>query len=748
MSNAQRLFHLASSRRARLLSTIAAVVLLLYAPIRAQLTPTTIRGIVAGSQFTAPTISNSPSLSAASLTVASHFKGAKVCVDANNNGSCEPDEPSTMTDATGGFLLRSFTSGPIAVEIGTSSLNAGQAVTERMVFRAPLEQIAEGAGSGGTAVAISNLVVSPLSTEVLRMMDADGLPYQTAKQNLAARLGVATTEVLSDPGKILVPTVQKALLTEDVILTGRFALAARMVDRGDTMSVTTSALSVESSSTPMTMKQAHQAVMSLESIPRYDHIFAIMLENKGANTIVGSQFAPAINAYLAANNQFISYFETGNPSEPNRLAEGSADDFGITDDSAYNCIPADTSEVNAPEDLPIPNGACTNATNHNIKGQRNLFNALSAKGMTWRMYNETQLPGRDWRQDTPSSTTIVAPDKIYPLGSPVGAIGTPGLMVRLPSGAYAIKHNSSVFFQNVRSAPEFVSSNRTMGGGQWDQALLAAPTTPAGWDIDQLGTDLWSGDVGNLNFLEPDQCDDMHGLTVQGTIPPSTTLRNASDCSGNALIYRGDQYTDYLVKKIQASPIWTNPQKRVAIIIFFDEGTGTAGLNSCCGWNPVGKTNGPSGNPVGPLVKEGGVVSNDASIANYFRGNKGHGTSIFAVISNQPSAPRGVIDSDSYSHISFVRTMQDMFGLADPGDDWSYMNRSKYTERFILANLLNLPEYIDSADTHFDGVRPMNHAYRIPDGYAQKSFLMSPANAAGTQQIGPDADQRNPWALK
>ena len=748
MSNAQRLYRLASSRRALALITCAVVVLIVYAPIRAQLQPpTTIRGIVAGSYFTPPTISNSPTGSTTSSTVASHFRGAKACVDANNNGACDAGEPSAMTDANGGFLLRSLTSGPLAVEIGTTSLNGGNTVTERMVFRASREQIDEGAGSGGTAVAISNVVVSPLSTEVLRMMEADGLPYQTAKQNLAARLGVDASQVLSDPGKIQAPAVLKALLAEDVILSGRFALAARMVDRGDTMQVATSDLSAEAASTPMTMKQAHQAVMSLESIPRYDHIFAIMLENKGANTIVGSPFAPAINAYLTANNQFISYFETGNPSEPNRLAEGSGDDFGITDDSAYNCFPSGTGAINGPEDLPIPNGACTNATNHNIKSQPNLFNALSSKGMTWRMYNETQLPGRDWRQDTPSSTTIVAPDHIYPAGSPVGAIGTQGLMVRLPSGAYAIKHNSTIFFQNVRSAPEFLSSNRTMGGGQWDQALLAAPTTPQGWDVDQLGTDLVTGDVGNLNFLEPDQCDDMHGLTVQGTVPPSSTLRTASDCAGNALIYRSDQYTDYLVKKIQASALWNNPQKRVAIIIFFDEGTGTSGLNSCCGWNPVGKTNGPSGSPAGPLVNNNGVISNQ-SITNYANGNRGHGTSIFAVITNQPNAPKGVVDSDSYSHISFVRTMQDMFGLADPGNDWSYMNRSKYTERFIQANLQKLPEYVNSADTHFDAVRPMNHAYRIPDGYAQKSFLMAPANAAGVQQIGPDVDQRNPWALK
>jgi hypothetical protein len=118
----------------------------------------------------------------------------------------------------------------------------------------------------------------------------------------------------------------------------------------------------------------------------------------------------------------------------------------------------------------------------------------------------------------------------------------------------------AVFFQNVRSSPEFLANNRTMGGGQWDEALKAI--APAGWNIDQFSDDLASGDVGQLNILEPDQCDDMHGVTLVGTMPGSSTTKAASDCSGNALIYRGDKYTDYLIKKIQASPLWNNPQKR------------------------------------------------------------------------------------------------------------------------------------------------------------------------------------------
>src|SRR5262249_7910288 len=137
-----------------------------------------------------------------------------------------------------------------------------------------------------------------------------------------------------------------------------------------------------------------------------------------------------------------------------------------------------------------------------------------------------------------------------------------------------------------------------------------------------------------------------------------------------------------------------------------------------------------------------GAVSVDA-MARYNQGNKGHGTSIFCVLTNQPNAPKHIVDSDAYSHIAFVRTLQDMFGLADPGNDWSYMNRSKYTEAFIARHLQYLPEYLESADPHFDAVRAMNHLFRIPADYLQKSGFL----AATGPQRGPDANQLNAWAL-
>ncbi|MES2152935.1 MAG: alkaline phosphatase family protein [Pseudomonadota bacterium] len=697
--------------------------------------PATVRGTVAGSFFTAPVAGTAPAVSSLGASVASLFKAAKVCFDSNDNGVCDAGEASTLNKADGTFLLSSRTPGPLLAEITTSASNGGHPVTERMVLRVSAEHIA--AASVNPLIPAS-IAITPLSSEVARMMDDEAIGFQAAVGQLADRLGVTPDQVLQDPNSIADATARAAVVTESVILGNRLVLATRMVDRHD-VSPAALAANPAASGPPITLREAQHAAMNLEGIPRYDHVFIIMLENKATASIKNSPYAPAINAYLNAGNQFTSYYATGNPSEPNRLAVAAADDFGITDDNAFNCIPSGSTAVNAIEDLPLSAGtpACTNATNHNIKNKPNLFTALAAGGMKWRVYSESQVPGADWRRDGAGNTAIVAPDHLYSAADPVGALGTPGLMVRMAGALYAAKHNGSVFFQNVRSAPDFLANNRTLGGGQWDDALAASPATPQGWVADQFGNDLISGDVGQLNILEPDQCDDMHGVTLQGTVPPLTTLKTASDCSGNALVYRGDKYTDYLIKKIQASPLWTNPRKRVAIVMMFDEGTATSGFNSCCGWNTSG-----SALALGPLLHNPDGSVSVEGIANYKNGNKGHGTSIHGVLTNQPGAPKGVQDSDAYSHISFVRTLQDMFQLADPGDAWSYMNRSKYTEQFIAANILNLPEYAGSADTHFDAVRPMNHAYQIPAGYVQKNGYPS------IKQVGPDADQRNGWALK
>ncbi|HEY2901446.1 MAG TPA: PKD domain-containing protein [Polyangia bacterium] len=732
-------------------------------------TQVTCTGAVSGVVQSALFVAGSP---AEPIVHAGYYQGAKVCGDANNNGKCDPAEAPVISDSSGHFALLTTNSAPVIADIGTDAVNTanGSPNPSRNVFRVAGAQMSEQAGT---------VVLSPASTEIMRAIEANGSDYAGEKQTLSARLGVAPDQVLADANG-LPAADQTAVLREEVVLAGRFSYAVTKLDRGDLYpdalavpggdpeltglgGVTPATASTDETRQPITFAQAEQAAFAVEGIPRYDHIFVIMLENKSSQAILSSAFAPKINALLASGNQAASYYATGNPSEPNYTALGGADDFGITDDAQWNC---DATGANAVQDLPVPDKfqpglgsspfttTCTQsvATNHNIVGKPNLFTAVSAAGMTWRTYSESMNPGQDFRTDSVSDPAVVAVDNVYPPGTLAGnaaAIGDPNLLLPMPAGLYKTKHHPGMAYQSVRSAPEFKYSNRTLGGGQWDAVLMnsKAYAIPTGYDSDQLGTDLASGNIGTLNFVVPDQCDDMHGIGVSGT--SGGKAGTASDCSsvsnnvpvatGGNILARGDNYVDKLVKRIQASPLWQNPAKRMALVIMFDEGNATADLNSCCGWK--------AGKSVinNPLVRNpDGTFSPDPSNAKYNLGNKGHGKSIYGVLTNQPNAPKGVSDNDVYSHFSFVRTLQDMFLLADPASDVTYMNRSKYTETFIAQNILNLPEFTGSADTHFDSVRPMNHAYVIPATYLQKGT----ADDIRPLQMGPDSDQINIWSLK
>jgi hypothetical protein len=725
----------------------------------------TVKGVVVASALK-PGSATDPTI------LAGYYQGALVCVDANNNGKCDSGESPVTTDSKGNFSITLPAAAALIADIGTGAVNTatGAKVAARNVFRISVDQVTEQS---------AGVVISPLSAEVVRLTEANGSNYATEKQNLATRMGVPVTSVLSDVNSVS-GAAQTAMLAETNALSNRFAYAITKLDRGDLYpdalavpggdprlkglsNVTPLTANTADSRTPITFLQSQQAAFNVEGIPRYDHIFIVMLENKATSSILNSPFAPKINAYLQAGNQLTSYYATGNPSEPNYTALGGADDFGISDDSQWNC---DATGANAVQDLPVPDNTqpglasspfattCTQAAavNHNITGKPNLFNALTAAGLNWRTYNESTNPGQDLRTDSVTDAAVIAQDNVYAPGTSGGnttAIGNAQLTLPMPAGLYKTKHHPGMAYQNVRSAPEWKFSNRTLGGGQWDANLKnsSAYKIPAGYDFDQLGTDLQSGNVGNINFIMPDQCDDMHGISVKGAA--NGVAGTASDCSsvpnnvpvatGGTIITRGDNYVDYLVKKIQASALWKNPQKRVAIVMMFDEGSATSGLNSCCGWNVANST------VANPLKQNAdGTWSPDTTVNNYTKGNRGHGQSIFGILTNQANAPKGVSDSDSYSHFSFVRTLQNMFQLADPANDASYMNRSKYTEKFISANILNLPEYAGSSDTHFDSVRPINHAFVIPAAYTQKQT----GDVSTPAQTGADASQLNVWALK
>ncbi|HVT35216.1 MAG TPA: alkaline phosphatase family protein, partial [Nevskiaceae bacterium] len=616
-------------------------------------------------------------------------------------------------------------SGPLTAVVETTAQyldpnsNTVVAVPRKLVLRAPVD-----------ALASSPVIVSALSTEVLRTMQADALKYAEARQAIAARLSLANTpalpgdltvtpaQVLSDLSMLDDAGARGALLFEEKALQNRAALAADVLGRGYATQ-----LAVD----PVKKVQDAQAIAwAPEDIPRYDHLFVIIFENH-PNTVIDLPVFPDFYKYLnTEGNKAANYFSMGNPSEPNYVTLASGDDWGITNDSGWNCVPAgDTADL--PTDVYNPRGTCTDDAVHNQKNRRNLFTSLYQAGLSARVYSESMDPGQDPRVDG--------------LGNPdiSGANKRTGQQEPFIADLYKTKHHPAMYFDEVRTRPDFFRNlNRTVGGGQWDDGIAAyAAANHISWNTHQLEDDLKSGDVGALNFIVPDQCDDIH-----------TTGTQVSDCTEVAYvstgILRGDAYAKYLVDTIEASPLWQNSARRVGIVLVFDEGSFFTGSSSCCGWNVGGGDT--AGRPIGE--------PNDAPTAAYADGDKGDGPTIFGVLNNQAAAPRGVKDSDSYSHISFVRTLQDMYGLADPGVDDSYMNRSKYSESYIAAHLAQLTEYADSADPHFDAVRPMNHAYVMKAGDRESGGLVPGTSGGGSTgtgdffALGPDPNQINIWALK
>jgi hypothetical protein len=731
-----------------------------------------VQGVVGGANFTPPVFADTAAASSPSSTVASVYAGAKVCFDLNGNGACDANEPYTTTSATGSFKLSSATLAPLVAEISTGATNGGSAISSRNVFRVNVEQIQAATKSPLLAATVN---ITPLSTEVSLAIENQGLTYVQAVANLAQRIGVSPTDVLLPPTQVQTqfPADLPAILKESVVAQGRLQLAAKFVDRGDTVgelrgnfdcpnvasfdATNADACTGTDLTSVANIPAAQEYAFNLEGMPQYDYVFVIIEENESQSAVYGAKTLPYINSFLTSGNLYYNYFSTGDPSEPNYLALGAADDFGQTGDEA----------------IPYPSI---------VGGVSNLVNSMKAAGLTWHHYEGSLWPSPEGtQQNTAGATTWnKATGGMYfdnPAESTI--VGADG--VTYPSAVVAKKHNTGIWFADATAQPDYALNARSISGaygttdvngnaipylypsntnataadnytaaGDWDGALQAYATAnnitswwtgnAQPWVQDQFKADLASGNVANLNIIVPDTKDDMHDT---GTVP------------------RTDYWAENVVKKIESSALWNDPTKRVAIVITFDEGE--SATTACCGWNPERTGDGKA--QLVTFTANGTEVSSQSAESPfteawqgstgtstltftppaYSNGNHGHGVTTFGLYTNQMAlgnAPAGQYDTDYYSHFSFVRTLQDVFGLADPGMPGSYMNRSKFTETFINENATVLPEFAGSANPHFDAVRAMNHVYQFPAGVSRVTSL---GTVTAPTTTGPDPSQTNLW---
>jgi phosphatidylinositol-3-phosphatase len=167
---------------------------------------------------------------------------------------------------------------------------------------------------------------------------------------------------------------------------------------------------------------------------------------------------------------------------------------------------------------------------------------------------------------------------------------------------YAPKHNPALFFDNVSGGFD-VNGNFTPSPECTAQDIPAGTTGPN--DMSYFDAALASGAVGRFNYVVPNECEDAH----DNCKPPGNPVRAF------------DSFLSREVPRILASPAFGTDG---VLVVTFDEGT-TNGVNHA------------------DHVGNGGNV-------------------VFAVLS--PLARPGIY-GDQATHYSFLRTMEDGFGITD-----------------------------------------------------------------------------------
>jgi phosphatidylinositol-3-phosphatase len=301
------------------------------------------------------------------------------------------------------------------------------------------------------------------------------------------------------------------------------------------------------------------AAAAQRAMPRYDHIFVIIEENKGFDQIMSHpDWTPEIHRMAAEYGLATQFYAEVHSSEGNYIAMLGGDTFGIHDDDAFYCKPGPKSEFCEDSEKP-------RYVNHDIAAP-SLMDQLAEKGLTWKSYVE----------DIPSAGSLVPrwPTKNYP------AAGRPYEL-------YAAKHNGFVSFKSVNTEPYPELMKHLVG-------------------FKQLDADLASGAVPNYAHIVPNQCNEMHGMGADNgpNVP--------ADCRGGAnvasLIRRGDAEIGMLVRKIMGSKVWSAPGN-AAIVITFDEnnaGERKTGAQGCCGYDPNSLANFGGGHIVTVVVTNHG----------------------------------------------------------------------------------------------------------------------------------------------
>jgi phosphatidylinositol-3-phosphatase len=355
-----------------------------------------------------------------------------------------------------------------------------------------------------------------------------------------------------------------------------------------------------------------------DGVPRLDHVFVIVLENHnsftsfGSNGIIGNPQAPNITALWNKYSVATNYNGVWHPSLPNYVAMITGNWIGTDMVATGHSYPAgstvgisDDDSATVSIDYPSPPA--------NTSVHRWRINLPSLAGQLVKA-------GKDWRaylQNIPESGTHLAN---WPGDSNTAKL-------------YAVKHNPFPYVAEIQDDPA--------------QFAKQVP-------IEQLFSDLGSGNVRAFSYIVPDQCRDMHG--IGNVLAPCGGMNDTDDND----VKRGDDETGWLVNGILGSRGWQSG--RNAIFIVFDEGNGPL---TCPNYNP----------DTGTDTAQGSLLPG----ADCYAPANFNDKVVLIAITNY--GVRGVQDPRFQSHYSLLKTIEAAFGL-------SYIGHAADSTTNTLAPLL------------------------------------------------------------
>lgn len=287
-----------------------------------------------------------------------------------------------------------------------------------------------------------------------------------------------------------------------------------------------------------------------------NHNFSQPASQTSPGQISGNSAAPYINSLVTpgnanaaqvswAPNYYNVLYNTGasiHPSEPNYIWQEAGSNFGVNNDA----------------------DPYKNATGPNVFSSPNLSGLLQAKGISWKSYQEdinlTPTSGTVNNPGTNSLTSTVAPQNQWTV---------PLLRFSGTSAGYTNPYNGSnqYDFQPKHDGQLFFTS--TNGGTTTTGDYSTSnPEVPHYLPLQQLASDLTTGNVGKYNLITPDQFNDMHSALNTSFTYKGVTYAAGSDQEQIAL---GDNFLSKIIPQIQASQAYKN---NGAIVIWNDETEG------------------------------------------------------------------------------------------------------------------------------------------------------------------------------